>query len=47
MFQAHALGHLLLPSFAAERLVTLDAAADRFEFSIGLRLIEALDPVSS
>jgi hypothetical protein len=43
--QAHALGYLLLPGFAAKRLNMLNATAKRFEFSFGLRLIDVLYPL--
>jgi hypothetical protein len=47
VFQAHALGYLLLPSFTAKGLAPLDAAANRFESSFGLPLIVVLYPVLS
>ena len=47
VFQPRALAHPLLPSFAAEELAPFDATANRFEFSVGLRLIDVLYPVLS
>ena len=45
MLQFQFFGNSCLPDFRAERLPTMHAPAQRFEFSLRLGLIDALDPI--